>query len=1468
MSGMGAAPVVLCLVALVAICLQGAYAGTRTLTTIDDNGYEDVVIAIGNDVPEDSNIVTELKKIFISASPYLYQATRKRAYFRGVSILIPPTWVDKPEYEDAVLETFNRADYRVDLPNPIWGDNPYSKQSGQCGHPAEYSHLTPDFVLDRNRDRVWRWGDPGRVVVHEFAHIRYGVFDEYGEDSDSEHPFFYINEKGRPASTGCTKDVTGWSLNRFTYQRCQRNRTSGLPENDCRFFPDLSASQPAKASIMHMQFLDPVRGFCESSNTDEELSHNILAPNKHNKMCSLQGTWDVISQNEDFQPGNNEPRDIADVTPNIRVLYRRYRGSGGGDITPPCKRIALVFDVSQSMIVPKNRMFPLRQATYKFIQNTLPEGTEIGLVTFSTTAQIVQDMMRIEGQEDRDFFSSKLPTWPVGLTAIGQGLELGMQLLEEGDTTDATLILMTDGVENQQPTISELLSQGRFQNKGVRINAIAYSDQADIDLERLVEETDGMFYYYSEEQTSVALDDAFARSVMETRTCAAEGEPIELHSCKELVMDGLDPKMNGVGIDETVGEKTSFIFSYSVADSIEVEVMGPNGEVFDKTSPYYQDDKEFKIITFTFPRTDPGIWIWRITRLDGGVHFIGVNVKSHAAPNIEAVTAIAWMNDVQLTFPRTGIIYADVRQGYAPVIRAKVVATVERPEGDPVDVLLYDTGVGGDTTADDGIYSAYFTQYTVDGRYSIYVEVSNPDGNAVIKAAGTTSGGAYSLWQNFTTSSVENPVPYLNRHSSAGAISVHDVMDIDMMPPSRVTDLRVMAHSEEHGTVTLQWTETGDDYDYGTVTAFTIYMHEDFDQLRDNPKEGTPITMAYVVDGHLNSLAASQKHRITIKTPRSGSDAVYAFVMRSWDEALNYSPYSNYVTVLMEGSTNIIVTQEPNPSTAERAPEKFTWPTEKPSTRAAEIPTVSKLTSLVPEEIPVEKATSTPSKPTMFPKSTQVPPDEITNKPNETPITPSSSERSKRPPDHTLLPTIREHPKSTKLVRETTDALKTTIGEQRRSTKMPRESTVVQRSTLGTHRTSKQNDAIDVKTSTLQTDNENAQSTTPHYSHTNDPNTVIGVRSTIQDDNGRERSSTRRYSRTNDPNDIIGVKSTSQDDNGRERSTTRRYSGTNDPNDIIGVKSTTSQYGNGGERSTTRRYSGTNDPNDIIGVKSTTSQYANGRERSSTRRYSGTNDPNDIIGVKSTTSQYGNGGERSTTRRYSGTNDPNDIIGVKSTSKDDNGRDQRTTRRYTGTLDTSDVISAESTTPEINNEVDESSTRKHAVTKSPISRRTTTLVKGSEDSDEFPLDRRTTEPTDGTHGKKTTISTDNEQTKQTTRDNPATKIQTDEPSRRTTTLVINNDRGDKRTTTSKEQRRTTGSAGETNRETTPITRDNEQHQSDSNPSSNQLDEPMLISSLVGALAGSIIGTLLVAILVIACLAFSKRRGENKDYSKI
>lgn len=74
-------------------------------------------------------------------------------------------------------------------------------------------------------------------------------------------------------------------------------------------------------------------------------------------------------------------------------------------------------------------------------------------------------------------------------------------------------------------------------------------------------------------------------------------------------------------------------------------------------------------------------------------------------------------------------IYASVTRGYAPVVNAKVFATIESPTAKfvPIVVELRDDGVAADMNKDDGVYSVAILNAKVEGKHSISVNVNGND---------------------------------------------------------------------------------------------------------------------------------------------------------------------------------------------------------------------------------------------------------------------------------------------------------------------------------------------------------------------------------------------------------------------------------------------------------------------------------------------------------------------------------------------------------------------------------------------------------------------------------------------------------------------------------------------------------------------------------------------------------------------
>ena len=105
-----------------------------------------------------------LQRLFTHFSSSLYVATNQHVYVSDVTILVPSSWDNKPEYEEAGGESFLDANFIVDSPNPAYGDQPYTVEDApltECGRGWDRTHLTPDYitgfrqVTDEGKFTLW-----------------------------------------------------------------------------------------------------------------------------------------------------------------------------------------------------------------------------------------------------------------------------------------------------------------------------------------------------------------------------------------------------------------------------------------------------------------------------------------------------------------------------------------------------------------------------------------------------------------------------------------------------------------------------------------------------------------------------------------------------------------------------------------------------------------------------------------------------------------------------------------------------------------------------------------------------------------------------------------------------------------------------------------------------------------------------------------------------------------------------------------------------------------------------------------------------------------------------------------------------------------------------------------------------------------------------------------------------------------
>ncbi|XP_053549878.1 calcium-activated chloride channel regulator 1-like [Bombina bombina] len=843
-----------------------------SMVTLNNGGYENIVIAINPAINEDLNIIETIKDMINEGSNYLFHATKQRLFVRSVKILIPSTWSSKMNYTKPKTETYDKADIIIASPLMKYRDDPYTLQYGGCGEPGKYIHLTPDFLLDDRLTKVY--GPRGRVFVHEWAHLRWGVYDEYNNEAP-----FYISGSGKVEATRCSLDITGTNRKQqcdgadCILQPCLHDSSTGLYEDGCVFIPE--KNQFVKESIMYMQALPSVSEFCNSSN------HNTEAPTLQNRICNSRSTWDVINKSPDII--STPPKtDFSIPVPTVSLLH--YQG----------RVVTLVLDVSGSM-ASYDRIGRLYQAADLFLNQIIEPGSYVGLVKFSSDAFVISNLLQIISEVERLKLASLLPNSASGGTNICAGIKMGLQVNKgfDGSSYGTEILLLTDGEDNYDTR----LCFPDIKESGSIIHVIALGPNAASALEEIANMTGGLQFSATDNLSTNGLIDSF------NGISAGNGNISQQAIQLESTALNLSPKecLNGtVFIDNSVGNKTFFLVTWQSSVPT-IKLKDPTGKQY--TAAHFISDTISKSSRLEIPGTaEKGPWEYSLCNSFTAKEVIGITVNSKAVDeNVAPVTVSAQMNKDINMFPNPMVVYATVSQGYLPIKGAKVTAIVEPQIGSPVTKELLDNGAGADIIKNDGIYSRYFTEFKGNGRYSLKVRVEGRENKSDLALSksrayyipGYVENGEISMNPSRPQVNDDNSQLYLgpfSRTASGGSFIVSNVPSgplPDIYKPERITDLKARIQNQM---IALTWTATGDDLDQGNASRYDLRMSTSPKDLRDNFENCTSVNISDITPQPSGS---SETFTFVPENVVIANGTILYFALIAFDEVSQKSDLSN-----------------------------------------------------------------------------------------------------------------------------------------------------------------------------------------------------------------------------------------------------------------------------------------------------------------------------------------------------------------------------------------------------------------------------------------------------------------------------------------------------------------------------------------------------------------------------------------------
>uniref|UniRef100_A0A8C4K9Q9 Calcium-activated chloride channel regulator 1-like n=1 Tax=Dromaius novaehollandiae TaxID=8790 RepID=A0A8C4K9Q9_DRONO len=810
------------------LAFQLLHVASGSMVWLNESGYEDLVIAINPRVPEDANIIENTKVMVKDASNYLFEATKHRFFFKSVKIIIPKTWKKNTNYSRLKTESYDKADVIIADPFLKYGDDPYTLQYGGCKEKGRYIHFTPNFLLKSSLLNIY--GERGRVFVHEWAHLRWGVFDEYNSDA----PFYVSTNSGKASveATRCSASVTGVPV----FQECNGNncdvrdcRYDGqLYEAGCTFVPD--KQQNVQSSIMYMQSLASVVEFCDKS------THNAEAPNMQNKMCDYKSTWEIITESADFQNSSVISSPTPPVEPTFKLLQTQDRA------------VCLVLDISGSMTL-RERINHLYQAAEVFLLQIIEIGSWVGIVTFESSAYVKAPLQQITSDTVRHSLTQYLPITAGGGTNICAGVQTGFQVITDKfqTTYGSEIVLLTDGEDSN---IASCLSN--VKQSGAIIHTIALGPDAAAELDQFSELTGGLQLYAIDEVLPSKLIEAF--SGITSGSGDISEQSIQLES-KDLEVASNQWINNSVTIDKTVGNDTFFLIAWSLQKP-RIVLRDPKGKEYGD-SDFTIDNSNLKTARLGINGTaEVGDWYYYIENYYTQTQTISVTVTSRAASSdVPPVIVKAYMNQAN-TAPNPVIIYAEVSQGFLPVLGATVIATIEKDKAATETIPLLDNGAGADTIKNDGIYSRYFTSFQNNGRYSLKVNAYGRETtvrlglrqNRALYIPGYRENGTIQMnapRPEFSDEEIQAQLGSFSRIATSSFV-LNDVSSgaAASFPPCKITDLNAYIDNE---TIILTWTAPGGVLDIGQADHYIIKTSENLLDLRNDFDNATSVNSSDLI---------------------------------------------------------------------------------------------------------------------------------------------------------------------------------------------------------------------------------------------------------------------------------------------------------------------------------------------------------------------------------------------------------------------------------------------------------------------------------------------------------------------------------------------------------------------------------------------------------------------------------------------
>jgi hypothetical protein len=447
----------------------------------------------------------------------------------------------------------------------------------------------------------------------------------------------------------------------------------------------------------------------------------------------------------------------------------------GAGISPIPIDNVLVLDRSGSMAEsagPRTKIEALQKAAslyYELLRADPGDGSgdQIGMVKYTTTASLYLSPIQMKNAANEpgvfDLLSEAAIADPARLapattTCIGCGMELGASLLlGSPDTRKQVMVVMTDGIQNEAPRVSDVLGPIETANPDLLIYSLGLGDHLELTTLQQITNVGNGFHQVTEDLLGTnhfALEEFYFKIWANASGADLIVDPTEAVD----ISVGVPVEVNRARIVSSDRYAVFVVLDDpTLSPYYHLEFVDPHGTVLDPTTsvggiPIQIQRRPghavYKIVFPDISQASSYVGDWALRLSPTGKWRRGERPKTHTADldvgyyapgewihPYEGVVPIGFAAAVKSDYnmqvsatassyePGANVLLSAVLSDRGwPSTGGRVEIAATRPDGSSSNFVLYDDGTHSDANAADGCYTNVYNSTSLDGSYRFFFD--------------------------------------------------------------------------------------------------------------------------------------------------------------------------------------------------------------------------------------------------------------------------------------------------------------------------------------------------------------------------------------------------------------------------------------------------------------------------------------------------------------------------------------------------------------------------------------------------------------------------------------------------------------------------------------------------------------------------------------------------------------------------